>query len=112
MMTVRYRRSAVFDSKVKTTPEIDADLAEIDSINLWFKNNKADVKIAGPKFTRRADLHMKVRAYFQDKLGTDFIVIGWVNDATPAETTFRGDCRTRSEPRKKRDDHHDLGGSD
>lgn len=126
MITVRFRRSHVFDSKVKLTPEVESWLAEIEEITKWLRENKPTgrtvtvVREAGPKFTRRTDLQIKVREYFQSKLGPDFIVIGWGDDAPKEETTFRGDCRVRSDsgherPKRKRrppPDDVDLGGSD
>ncbi len=124
-MTVRFRRSHVFDSKVQLTPDIEAALAEIDAINLWFRTNKPQgqpidtIRAAGPKAMKRTELQTKVREYFQEKLGPDFILIGWGNDAAIPEPTFRGDCRVRSDsgherPKRKRrpPDDVDLGGSD
>jgi hypothetical protein len=113
MKLVRFRRSKIHESMVKTTPEIEAALAEIQEIQQWFKDNRAtapNIEIAGPKHSRRTDLQIMVREYFQDKLGPDFMVVGWDNDALPVqETTFRGDLS----PKKRREPYEgDLGGSD
>lgn len=116
MRLVRFRRSKIHESMVKTTPEIEQALAEIREITQWFKDNKAtptSVTIAGPKHARRTDLQIMVREYFQNKLGSDFMVVGWDNDALPVETTFRGDCRSTSRPKRERPEaEYDLGGSD
>lgn len=116
MILVRFRRSKIHESMVNTTPEIDAALAEIQEITQWFKDNQAtpmSVSIAGPKHIRRTDLQIKVREYFQNKLGHDYTVVGWDNDALSVETTFRGDCRSTSRPIRKRKPYEgDLGGSD
>lgn len=116
MRLVRFRRSKIHESMVKTTSEIEEALAEIQEITQWFKDNKAtppSIVIAGPKHARRVDLQIKVREYFQNKLGSDFMVVGWDNDALPEpETTFRGDCRVPSPKKRRKPYEGDIGGSD
>lgn len=116
MILVRFRRSKIHESMVKTTPEIEAALAEIQQITEWFRTHKAsasNVRMAGPKHSRRVDLQIMVREYFQNKLGSDFMVVGWDNDALPeTETTFRGDCRAPPPKKRRKPYEGDIGGSD